>query len=57
MIRNRLLRLVALVLLLAVFLSPSTSSAGNGWRPYGHAAFQKARAAGKTVFVSVHADW
>ncbi len=55
--RNRPLRFVALVFLLAVFLSPATASAGNGWRPYGPAAFQKARVAGKTVFVSVHADW
>ncbi len=55
--RNRPLRLVALVFLLAVFLSPAASFAGNEWLPYGQAAFQKARAAGKTVFVSVHADW
>jgi hypothetical protein len=55
--RNRSLRLVALILLLAVFLSPATALAGNEWRPYDLAAFRKARAAGKTVFVSVHADW
>ena len=57
MIRNHSLRLFALALMLAVFLSPSAASAGNKWRTYDRVAFEKARAAGKTVFVSVHADW
>ena len=59
--RNHPLRLAALAILLAillaVFLTPAIALATNEWRPYDRATFQKARAAGKTVFVSVHADW
>ena len=55
--RNHLLRLAVLAVLLAVFLTPALALAANEWRPYERAAFQKARAAGKTVVVSVHADW
>ncbi len=55
--RNHPLRLAALAILLAVFLTPAIALAANEWRPYDRATFQKARAAGKTVFVSVHADW
>ena len=42
--RNHPLRLFSLILLLAVILSPATALAGNEWRPYDQAAFQKARA-------------
>ena len=41
--RNHPLRLAALVILLAVFLTPAIALAANEWRPYDRATFQKAR--------------
>ena len=55
--RNRIFKAGALALFLAVFLlSPAVASAGK-WRVYDPAAFAESRKAGKTVIVSVHADW
>ncbi len=54
--RNRIFA-GALALFLAVFLlSPAVASAGK-WRAYDPGAFAESRKAGKTVIVSVHADW
>lgn len=55
--RKHPLRLGVLALIFAIVLLPSAALAGNEWRPYDRAAFEKARTAGKTVIVSVHADW
>ncbi len=50
-------RVFALALFLAAnLLSPAAASAGE-WRAYDPGAFAESRKAGKTVFVSVHADW
>ncbi len=54
--RNRIFTAGALAFFLAVFLSPVFASAGK-WRAYDPGAFAESRKAGKTVIVSVHADW
>ena len=47
----------ALALFLAVFLLNPVFASSNKWRAYDPAAFAESLKAGKTVFVSVHADW
>lgn len=55
--RTRLLLRAALFVLAAALALPIPALAANAWRPYDPAAFAKAREAGRTVFVSVYADW
>jgi hypothetical protein len=48
-------RTILAIFLTALFL-PAAAFAGE-WTPFDKAAFDKAQASGKTVLVSVHADW
>ena len=39
------------------FLAPTIAGAEHPWTLYKKGAFRAAQKAGKTIFVSVHADW
>ena len=56
-LRRAASRRAAAVALAALLLAPALALAANGWHPYDDAAFARAQKAGKTIFVSVHADW
>lgn len=49
--------LIALVLLAAALILPQGALAEGRWKPYDAKVFSRAQKEGKTIFVSVHADW
>jgi hypothetical protein len=55
--RNRIFAGALALFLALVLLSPVFASSANKWRAYDPGAFSESRKAGKTVIVSVHADW
>lgn len=48
---------VVTLLVVAVSLSVAPAAIAGEMRPFDQAAFDKAKAEGKTILVAVHADW